>query len=202
MLCRSNPAEYVRLMGGLFSPTGEVKLRSGQLLRRVPDSIPPDGRGDRTASERVFQSALLEYANEGLVYSNRSDRSAVSLFGLKLPLGHSGLGGNQMRRGLKALFGGDFKLRKDASAALTAAKSSGQTLVLMKWASPKGGDLHAVVVTRVEGDRVFLRNPWGVHGDPPGTVYANSPRRMEDPSIDEESMSVRDFQRAMKFALL
>jgi hypothetical protein len=55
-----NPAEYVRLLRGLTSPSGQVRLRNGDTLRRDPDSIPFPTATQRSASERLFQAARTD----------------------------------------------------------------------------------------------------------------------------------------------
>lgn len=75
LLAQDQPSEFVRLTQGLLGP-GEVTLRGGSTLSRVPDSVSDDGRG-RTALDRVLQSALMGY-DGGLrgEYSCQTDRFA------------------------------------------------------------------------------------------------------------------------------
>jgi hypothetical protein len=98
MLSKKNPAEYVRLMQGLISPGGTAPLRNGEALTRVPDSIAPDDATTRSASERLFQSAMMDYCNGSEVYKNLDD------------LKTGGLDTDESQeRGLNALFGGTFR---------------------------------------------------------------------------------------------
>jgi hypothetical protein len=55
-----HPAEYVRLLRGLTSPSGQVRLRNGDTLRRDPDSIPFPTATQRSASERLLQAARTD----------------------------------------------------------------------------------------------------------------------------------------------
>lgn len=71
-----NPAEYVRIVGGLASLDGKVRIANGDSLVRQPGSEQPhriangmlrkDGTADtymdpRTASARLWQAALMQY---------------------------------------------------------------------------------------------------------------------------------------------
>jgi hypothetical protein len=59
---RQNPAEYVRLCTGLIGP-GTVKMRSGETLRRDKSSISQTPGSCRTPTERLFQSAVMEFGS-------------------------------------------------------------------------------------------------------------------------------------------
>jgi len=205
LLCDTNPAEYVRLMQGLLSPEGKVKMRNGDTLTRVGDSIAPDSATDRSASERVFQSAMMDYANGSENYSNVTDKSTLKILGIKVS-DHSGLSKGPQEKGLQALFGRNFKVytgswnfKDDAQDILNKLKerSPTDTFIGMKWGKDKKGG-HAVVCTRVENGRVYFRNPWGPTSDPVGTTYSDPPRRLENGATREESMSEADFKKWIK----
>jgi hypothetical protein len=59
--CRQSPAEYVRILTGLSSVSGCASSSSGQMLRRVVQSVPKD-KTTRSPSERTFQAALMMFA--------------------------------------------------------------------------------------------------------------------------------------------
>jgi hypothetical protein len=67
---KNSPAEYTRIIAGLTSEKGEVKLQNGDTLKRDdgnPDigdkgCLPPDDSG-RIDIDRIYQSSLMEYAN-------------------------------------------------------------------------------------------------------------------------------------------
>ncbi|QRN95675.1 hypothetical protein JRI60_42585 [Archangium violaceum] len=63
-LCQRNPAEYVRILRGLTSPSGQVRLRDGDTLRRLPDSIPVHTATQRSSSERLFAAATRHHATD------------------------------------------------------------------------------------------------------------------------------------------
>jgi hypothetical protein len=205
MLCKEDPAEYVRLMRGLLSPSGEVKMRNGDTLKRDAGSVPSDTAWDRSASERIFQAAMMEYSNGKLNYDNGTDKSTgkenVFLW-IDKKVNKGGLNGGEQERGLQALFGRDFKQFTGLTPKMSVdvlKKFSGQNVLMdLKWGD--GG--HAVTFTKIEGDRVYFRNPWGATGDAKGTAYDHPPRRLEDPATRLESMSLKDFEKVFKRAFL
>lgn len=209
MLNQLNPAEYVRVMQGLTSPSGQVQLRGGGTLSRDADSVAPDSATDRSTSERVFQSAMMEYANGSDSYSNPTDQSTRD----KKILGvfdqhktYTGLFSDEEERGLEGLFGknvdvdkGSFLFHDKQEIVDQLGKRNNQpTLVDLTWGN--GG--HAVVVEKVENGRVYLRNPWGPTSDAKGTTYSDPPRRLEDGATRLESMSVEDFKKYVRDAYL
>ncbi|MCC6807668.1 MAG: hypothetical protein IT381_09610 [Deltaproteobacteria bacterium] len=71
-LAEHDPAEYVRVMTDLMSAGARVTLRGGDVVRRDDNAIVSTGRTTRSASERVFQSAMMQaelpkrdYATDG-----------------------------------------------------------------------------------------------------------------------------------------
>jgi hypothetical protein len=59
MVLKEQPSEYARLVAGIAGK-GEVKLRSGDTLTRVADSIPTDS-SSRDDVERLMQSAFMNH---------------------------------------------------------------------------------------------------------------------------------------------
>ncbi|MFT3711173.1 MAG: hypothetical protein QM817_26385 [Archangium sp.] len=189
MLCNTDPAEYVRLMQGLVNG-GTVKTQSGVTLTRVPDSIANDTATNRSASERIFQSAMMELSNDTKSYSNVSDLNTT-------PKGdtNTGLWDSEEERGLEALFGHQFTNytgEKDRSGSEMLDKlrgrSPGQTLTNFAW----GTGQHAVVVTKLENGRVYFRNPWGPTNEKVGTTKSDPARQIEDAN-GLESMTEAEF---------
>lgn len=205
MLCKEDPAEYVRLMLGLTSPTGTVELRNGATLKREEDSVPQDDAWSRSASERMFQAAMMEYANGGLNYSNVTDKNTGSkkILGIfNKHVSSGGLGTKAQERGLQGLFGKDFEpftgFIPDISVDVLKKYSGRDLLMDLSW----GGGGHAVTLQKIEGDRVYFRNPWGSSSDKVGTTYSKPNRRLEDPANGIESMSLKDFKKCFKRAYL
>jgi hypothetical protein len=209
MLCTKNPAEYGRLIAGLVGPGGTVKLKNGDTLTRVPDSIAPDDTV-RSPSERLFQSALMDYGNGSVDYSNQSGESVAKGFVRYYGPGEgfTGLHSPGQLRVLEGLFGAKFEVRWPAvgtSASLYGAsrrspesllkdlkdRLPGQVLVDLAW-SEEGA--HAVVCEKIENDRVYFRNPWGPSAFPDGFVRGGAlPYRIEDHTTGLQSIPVKDF---------
>ncbi|MCO6429754.1 MAG: hypothetical protein J5J00_02755 [Deltaproteobacteria bacterium] len=76
-LYKEYPAEAARLMRGLLLPSGEVNLlKRGAVLKRSPYSLLPDAHGNRSITESIMQSALMDLANgEQLHYCKICDMS-------------------------------------------------------------------------------------------------------------------------------
>jgi hypothetical protein len=67
-------AEYARIAAGLASPSGSVQLANGETMNRVPDSLAQDD-SVRSPSERLIQSAFMDFANGTLTYRNNAGGS-------------------------------------------------------------------------------------------------------------------------------
>lgn len=121
-LALENPAELVRLVTGLASPEGDVKLANGDTLKRNPGTEKPD-TSYRTDSARLFQAAMMDFADGDLDYDNSMTNQAFlakyrEREGLKPDAkvepqdlhsdGSGGLGVEQVHRALQALSGGQF----------------------------------------------------------------------------------------------
>ena len=124
MLCQQQPAEYARIMADLTSTTGQSTLRDGTVLEVPASALSPDN-SLRSAAERYFQSALMDFAasTQGEFYDNQTDASygdnwygrmqmsIVQAFRGRPEqpeLGHGGLIQPQQERVLEALFGREF----------------------------------------------------------------------------------------------
>lgn len=210
-LSSRNPAEYARLVQGLASPTGEVRMRNGEVLTRNDTGIAPDSATNRSPSERLLQSSLMEYGN-GQFYSYDNVRDSHSSVG-SLPLqgalrianrigvyegrssGGAGLSDDEIQRVQGAVFGTSPTVSRgpDARTALDGLRGAapGTATLALPW--NKSG--HAVTFERIEGDRIYFRNPWGGQFLPPGETLGNPPRRMENPMNGIESMSLEDARR-------
>ncbi len=200
-LARRNPAEYARLMTGLSSPKGEVEMANGDTLKRDAGSEAPDSATKRSNSSRVFQSAMMEYANGDLFYDNkvdshsRSDTGAVVAEAEEGERTGSGLYDYEYDRANAALFG-ESKLYQgkgsDMFEHLEGVKP-GEAVVALKWS--ENGDkhkYHAVSFEKIEDGRIYFRNPWGKNHMAPGTQREPPPRLVEDGWQGLESMSLED----------
>jgi hypothetical protein len=155
-LALENPAEYARLVGGLATPDGSVKLRSGDTVRRAGDWQVADG--GRSLGGKLLYPALMKFANPG--YNNSKDEAKyLGTFG------YEGTGPGNWQKAMEAVLGRSFdealvfswnadeiveKLAKDTAAGRT-------TPVSFTW----GGSRHVCLVTGVKDGRVQFVNPYG-----------------------------------------
>src|SRR5262249_26064971 len=158
---------------------------NGDDLCRVMISVPDDDSG-RSASERIFQSALMDYADNAGIHNDYDNYG-----------GDHGLSRWEQRYGLEGLFGRDFHLlgpggyvHRDLLDVLRDCMPT-PTLADLHWSD----GAHAVVVTKIENGRVFYHNPWGPVTDDVqnGDEYPyDNPRgrRLEDRATGLESMSL------------
>lgn len=168
-LMRDNPAEYVRLMTGLASPEGEVKLANGDTIRREDGTIGDDG-STRSLAQRLIEPAFMEYANgDDLDYRNDLNGSYDEDGDRK----QGGLYSDQVDRLLQGVFDRKFDNhdgintdgeREEAWDELVdEVEGEGRDVeVGLHWGD--GG--HKVLVTDISTDEngeeyVTYINPWG-----------------------------------------
>jgi hypothetical protein len=218
-LIQNTPSEYVRLLGGLAGPSRSVQMANGaQLDAARNDTAPkptvPDPRGGpgatqpdtRSPGERIFQSALQQHGDRmdtpGAVFDANTDRA--------------GLGDDQIAHVMQGLYnrpyasttvrpqgkaskpGSDVAQRNalDSQVERELRSGHGPVPAALLW----GGGSHEVMVTQVQDDRVYFRNPHGsraARGEAyrDGRSFGNPPRRVEDSQSGLESMSRAEFRR-------
>lgn len=180
------PSEYVRVMKGLTSATGSVRLRNGDTLNRDTGVVAPDDSG-RSAASRVYQASMMEYANgPDQDYRNEAGghfdrRTGTPLLDDRGKL-RDGLPMQNLGQVSTAVMEGRFQYRdgsmrganpntitREIQGALADQKS---VQVGMRWnRDPNDRDgYHALSVYRMDDQYVYLRNPWGAgetgHTDP------------------------------------
>ncbi len=213
-LAAHEPAEYARLVHSLMA-TGEATLRNGDRIHVPADAFAED-RSDRSTSERLMQSALMQYAHPDSTYHNAwadpvrdgGGQGGLSRDGYDDRKG-GGLATEEVERiaeGVYAkehtVYDGSSFLFRNGTRMISHAKSlldQGQRPVLafIKWPPSQ----HIVEITKVEGGRVYFRNPIG--GPDPysggrhdslrvgqdGANYLKPQRRVEDSSDALVSMT-------------
>ena len=208
-----NPAEYARIATDL-ALTGQSKLANGAAIYVPGPTAWAKDSSSRSPSERLIQSSLMSYGRPGKTYLNvRSgpgsgedkwaDRSG------------SGLEADGQVRVMEALYNkpfeafngyGIFGSKTDIVKKIRGELAMGVTQVNvdLKW----GSGQHAVEVTKIEGGRVFIRNPHGAAGvGATGTIQGTAGndanggplRRTEDGTTAIQSMSLDDFEKAVRY---
>ncbi len=213
LLAKRSPAEYARLVTDLASSGGKAVLANGATVSREPGTASADDSG-RSDASRLFEAAMMEYGNGLLDYSNEKDKHGVGGASI-LPGGLSNgdtvkvLSGvfNEKWRSIQAVpVLGQVPFTSVGTGPLfekleSYVKKGQEVPIGMDWRGsgewkPSG---HEVLVTKIEGGRVYFRNPWGNY-DAPGTVTdgKGSPvRRIEDDK-GLESMTVDEFRKRLK----
>ena len=208
-LVARSPAEYVRLLAGLSSRGGSTPLADGSPLRRVDASI-TDKATHRSISERLLQDAFMDFANGTIRYSiagnngvSSSERSRLqsALFnhpyrtvantGRFISARDDGVvihAWNSIRNGWDRV---TFQLDSDRPMKLLRERSGTPTAIGMHWGTAADSN-HAVLVTKIENDRVYFQNPHGNAGRTPGQLLTTPPRRVEQGNV--QSMTVAAFQ--------
>lgn len=171
------PAEYVRLLSGLFDPQGEVAMRNGEILQRA-SNIHYNDDSRRTPVSRVFQSAIMDYANGPLTYyDNYKDLNTplqardVALHGT-----YKGLFPWEVKRALEALtpyrydtplFRNEEADRTDFRRRVAEAPADQPLPLSIRWCTPKPleAGLHMLLLERVDDQYAYLRNPQGTNED-------------------------------------
>jgi hypothetical protein len=166
-LARDNPAEYVRLVAGLASPSGEVLTAGGRTLHAERDALgATDGR---TNVQELLAPALMEYAYPRLDYRNEGDDGHYR----GDTLVKRGLNSQGLDRVLEAIYGESF-VQQDVRKGLLKRRpdvvmkkieeqlAQGKEVLLgLKW----GDSAHKVLVTGTENvngtEYLLYINPWG-----------------------------------------
>jgi hypothetical protein len=152
-LCLENPGEYVRLIAGVASPGGSVKLKNGDTIRRVSDWQIEDG--GRSTTGKLLYPALMTYANPG--YSNTKDNAKY--LGISE---YDGTGPGNWKRATEAIMGRGvdetiitFANHEEILGELAKQANSGKPVPV------SFNSKHVCLVTGVSGDRVHVINPHG-----------------------------------------
>lgn len=200
LLARSNPAELMRLLAGLASPTGSVQLANNDTLSRAAGTERNDG-SRRSTSQRLLQAAFMEYGNGAATYDNTRDVSVD-----QKAAQHMGLSHDEMAKLMSGVFGRPYEADSvHQKSGLLLNKSGGEifdrlqqqkplhdTMAVMRW-DARG---HVITVDRIADGRVYFRNPQG-NDLPQGATYTDTgPARRSEGGI-EQSMTVADFRERL-----
>lgn len=160
-LASQQPAEYARLVGGLASPKGQVKLANGDTMSRYRNAEKADDT-NRSISTRLWTTGLMGYAAAPSVRNRKdvvidADAGVVSYYKVL-----EGLGGKaQPFEGLNPMNLRD-KIDQVVDQFKQLTDQGKPVRVSLDWG--EGGQehaLHEVMLTGISGDRAFYNNPWG-----------------------------------------
>jgi len=164
-LAIEDPVKYVKIMAELAGPNGQSSSslvsnnRSGDFLRLDPQAISADASG-RSLSNRIFQTALMEYGNGNQNYHSQNDTNTSQ--GNQQT--YSGLKDYENQELMNALFAGKYQtLSTKQGLAQNILAQRIENAVLagvpistgMKWG--EGG--HQVLVVGMDPKNVQLINP-------------------------------------------
>lgn len=180
VMAMKDPAELVRIVTGLATPKGAVTLRGGDEVLRVwgTDTARPlvekaDGRtyfvpDERSISTRLFSAAFMDLGNGDDTYDNETDRHVETQ--------GSGLSDGEVTLVVAQALGIQVDTVKFKHERLTPehpvmdrlrkATDAGMPISAgLDWGAPdENGKVHGgheVIVTKIEGDKVRILNPWG-----------------------------------------
>ena len=162
LLIRQNPAEYVRIVRGLASPSGDATMFGGKTISRHHDWAADNDNG-RSNPSRMFQSAVMEFAQviPFSHYDNTQDKTMLGPIGISGGLMPSGL-----VKALDQLTGKDYEVstawrwnRGEVYEKMKRllAEGQGPLPVSLTW----NGGGHFVQVDKIEGGKVTFTNPHG-----------------------------------------
>jgi len=202
-LAEHNPAEYARIVTDLAT-TGQSKIANGDTITPPADGFPQDN-SNRSVSERLFQSALMNYGRPGAGYQNWNKAGFPQAGGGTVdngfPPNGSNLGALDNKRVMEGLFNKKMERYTDKlpdRIKTEIGKGNGPVFTGVRW----GNGNHAIEITKIEGGRVYFRNPWGPgavapNGTASGSAANNSNagplRQTEDQSNGIESMTIDQF---------
>lgn len=117
----------------------------------------------RSTSTRLMSAAFMDYADGNKQYNDVTDRHTGNQYGLFTNEQDHLFQGLGMANANVAVNDGNRAAMMDDLAAKTAG---GQSVpCLMKWGDKDAAGTthgnHEILVTKVEGDKVFYNNPWG-----------------------------------------
>lgn len=150
-----NPAEYARIVGGLASPEGKVKLADGEVAHRYPGTQYPAAGDRRSISAHLWQPAMMVFGGNRSYRNSASDVSGLSPTGVEHVL--DAINGTRSR--LYECDGGTHQAIERTVTAIEQATRKGESVPCsLQWGA--GG--HKILVTGIHGDTVDYINPWGI----------------------------------------
>ena len=162
------PSDYARLVKELVHDDGKAHFQTGKVCWVNPTGVKEDSSG-RSSVDRIYQSSMMQAAYDGrALYNNLND--SFWTIGWTRQWRDSGLSHEHSGELMAKALGTPTQVmeyegnQKRFEADIKRAHSLGQNVfVAMRW-SPDADDKHAnhaLSIEKIEGDKVYLRNPWG-----------------------------------------
>ena len=164
-LVADEPAEYARILADLSGPNGSSKMRGGSNLEiEAGDAGARDGR---SVSDAIFQTSAMEFGNgREAQFDPYAGKSVNATTGAE----QRGLKPAQQTQVLRQLFGVNYVSKNfltEAEGAKALEKLKGydtrgaqnRPIILQ---IDQGDFNHAVTFERVQDQRVYFRDPYGV----------------------------------------
>lgn len=175
MHAKDQPADYARVVAGLTSEKGNALLQTGNIMERDSSGLQKDDSG-RSHVDRIYQSSMMEYANGSLDYDNKTDQHTGQFTApdgqvKQLTSPRSGMNAIEFNRAMNDTLGTHAEARffdpRNTQAAekdITSSLNRGESVpVGILWDKMKDNSYsgHELLVEKMKGDYVYLRNPWG-----------------------------------------
>ena len=192
----TDPLQYTLMIRDLVvngeftfkDPEGtKIKLNRQALLADVINV--PQPFEQRSITERIVQDVLMRYAvGDQIVYDNKTDTSRGTYQDQQVVF--KGLCKDHIERMISGLTGKQCQRLDNTTPSSTSqiiedidhhSKTTGGTLVELRWASSGEHQLHMLMVKEIIGDRVVLFNPHGAVNPPP------TPGAIQEMSLNEFS---------------
>ena len=181
LLMQKHPAEFVRIVSGLASPSGRVVLAGGRTAVRESDWQATND-GMRTSVARLVQPALMEAASP-FGYDNTRDKavigSSIGVGGGLSPFASASLNTQLEGSPYTARLANRWnreELVSDLKKALAAGK--GPIPASVVW---EGGGGHAIQIERIADGKVTYINPWGQREQMTEEAFRTDLRAIEMP---------------------
>ena len=229
-----SPAEYARIVSGLSGPDRSVVLANGQKMdaaknqegNMVATGTPATlGKDPRSVTERMFQSAVQQHG----------DRITNPAYTFDANTDNTGLWDNQTAHVMSGIYNRKYEFHPPGAKGINNATNDvptrntmratmygqveneinshqGPVAVHLVWGGTdptgKAHGLHEVLVEKIEGGRVYFRNPWGSRAAQgqnytDGSNIAGPPaRKVEDSQSGLESMPAAQFQGVLNGAVV
>lgn len=166
--CAQQPSDYTRLVKELVQEDAKAHFQTGKVCWTNPTGL-KDDHSQRSSVDRVYQSSMMQAAYDGrALYNNLND--SFWTIGWTRQWRDSGLSHEHSGYLLEQALGTKHQVmeyegnQKRFEADILRAHNLGQQVfVAMRW-SPDKDDIHAnhaLAIEKIEGDKVYLRNPWG-----------------------------------------